>query len=165
MFFDFAITKRAVVPRSNEHSAKSPVEKKKYLLEAPLKAPQPREQWGGLMYAPIPEQIKLILTSSSRGNVFGPHLATDSMQVQLLSGYYMRLNASGFEISNVANFRPKHAKALIDMCQRDGCTTSDLCKLWTALLFWTRTLGKLEMLDPLEDVTQLFTKTKCIQSN
>lgn len=165
MPFDFATTKRVEVPRIKNHPTKSSGEKYNHLFQGPLKPRLPQEQSDGRVYAPIPEQIRLILMSSPRSIRYAPHIRSINKQVQLLGGYYIRLHAFGFQISNVDNFRLKHAKALIDMWHADGCTTSDLCMLWTALLFWTQILGKPEMLDPLEDITLLFKKTNCIHAN
>lgn len=163
--FDFATTARAEVPRIKYHSANVPGEKHKHLFQGPLKPRLPQEQQDGRVYAPIHEQIRSILLSAPRANRYAPHLGSINKQVQLLGGYYIRLHAFGFQISDVANFRLKHAQALIDMWHADGCTTSDLCMLWTALRFWAQILGKPELLDPLEDVTLLITKTNCIHPN
>lgn len=156
--FDFAITKRTVLPCLKKHHAKSRV--KKYLFEGPMQPPLPQEQRSGLVYAPIAHQIRLILESGPRVKVYAPYLATMPMQVERVSGYYMRLNAAGFAVSNAANFRVRHAKALIDLWQQDGCTSRDMNMLWTGLVFWARTLGKGVMLDPLVELVPKWHETR-----
>lgn len=155
--FDFAIRKR-VAPPCLKKQAKSPL-KKKYLFEGPVQPPLPQEQRGGLVYAPISVQLRLIIKGSGL-NGFAPHLDTLEMQVIAVKALYMQLKADGFEISNVTNFRYRHAKALMDLWQQRRCSSRKFRMRWTVLLFWTRVLGKDSLLEPLKNEAIAFVRTK-----
>lgn len=160
--FNFAVSQRPA-PRRKYRPAGQTSHRLKVPVIATQFTNQP-EELKCLVYAPVSDQLRTILGTISDTNVPEPHFATLKMKVKHLSRFYLRLQASGFEISNVANFRFRHAKALIEMWRRDGCPTTHMFKRWSLLLFWVRILGKPNMLDPLKYSTGIFIKSP-MQSN
>lgn len=160
--FNFAVTTGSAVPLSeplDKHQlAKLAVQRNKQRADALLTGPRLVKKTRRVLYGTLPQQIRLIASSNPMGLICAPYIGTHLMHVRLLSACYRRLNASGFEIFNVTTIRLEHAEALIDMWQQDGCTSAEFYFQWTALLAWTRMLGKPEMLDPLREVVRKLTK-------
>lgn len=159
--FNFAVTTGSAVPLSeplNRHQlAKLVVQRNKQHANALLTAPGSVKKRRTVLYGTIPQQIRLIASNNPMGLTCAPYIGTPITHVRLLSACYERLNASGFEITNVTSIRLKHAEALIEMWRQDGCSTCEFNFQWTALLSWARMLGKPEMLDPLKEVVRKLT--------
>lgn len=159
--FNFAVSTGSAVPRSeplNKHQlAKLAVQRNKQRADALLTGPRLEEKTRFVLYGTLPQQIRLIASSNPMGPICAPYIGTALMLVRFLSACYRLLNASGFEIVNVTTIRLEHCESLIDMWQQDSCSSAEFYFQWTALLAWTRMLGKPEMLDPLKESVRKLT--------